>query len=80
MDVGTVLYAREKGVHLILSNRGIVRAKWQFMPLPGVMFGDAADTVPRPAPRWASINPAQVNCYFPSNMDVCSSMDGQLCS
>lgn len=34
-------------------------ANWQFMPLPGVMFGDAADKAFRTAPRWLELAPEQ---------------------
>lgn len=37
-----------------------VTASFQFMPLPGAMFGEPADKAFRPAPRWASISPEQV--------------------
>ena len=60
VDAGEVYYAREKAIHLILSNVGLVQARWQFMSLPGVMFNDPADAQSRPAPRWARISPSQV--------------------
>ena len=34
-------------------------ANYQFMPLPGVMFGDPADKAFRVAPRWATLSPEQ---------------------
>ena len=37
-----------------------VAANFQFMPLPGAMFGDNSDKNFRPTPRWASIEPEQV--------------------
>lgn len=37
-----------------------VTASFQFMPLPGAMFGEPADKAFRPAPRWASVTPEQV--------------------
>ena len=42
---------------MILTNTSTTRAAFQFLPLPGVMFGDAGDRVYRPAPRWASVSP-----------------------
>ena len=45
---------------MILTNTSTTRAAFQFLPLPGVMFGDANDRVYRPAPRWASVSPQQV--------------------
>ena len=47
---------------MILTNTSTTRAGFQFLPLPGVMFGDAGDRVYRPAPRWASVSPQQVRC------------------
>ena len=46
---------------MILANTSTARAAFQFLPLPGVMFGDANDRVYRPAPRWASVSPQQVS-------------------
>ena len=54
-------YGREREVHLILSNKGVAQATWQFMSLPGVMFGDSKDPAIRPAPRWAQVTPQQVD-------------------
>lgn len=36
-----------------------VLASFQFMPLPGVMFGDAADKAFRVSPRWLVLAPEQ---------------------
>ena len=60
VDAGAVGYQRERVVHLILTNVGLVTANWQFLPLPGVMFGDPQDRAYRAAPRWASLQPSQV--------------------
>ena len=60
VDAGVVYYGREREVHLILSNKGVAQAAWQFMSLPGVMFGDSKDPAIRPAPRWAQVMPQQV--------------------
>ena len=60
LDLGAVLYGQRQERHIILSNTGGAKAAWQFMPLPGVMFGDAGDRVYRPTPRWASVSPQQV--------------------
>ena len=38
-----------------------VTASFEFMPLPGAMFGDPADKAFRPAPRWASVSPEQAS-------------------
>ena len=48
----------------LLSNVSIpaqVTASFEFMPLPGAMFGDPADKAFRPAPRWATVSPEQVH-------------------
>ena len=58
--IGEAFYGQRKKVHLILRNTGQVTANFQFMPLPGAMFGDDADKKFRTAPRWASIEPEQV--------------------
>lgn len=60
VDAGTCLYGAPHTAHLILTNTSRNTASWQFMPLPGVMFGDREDRVFRPTPRWASISPQQV--------------------
>lgn len=36
-----------------------VLASFQFMPLPGVMFGNAADKAFRVSPRWLVLTPEQ---------------------
>ena len=36
-----------------------VTANFQFMPLPGVMFGDPSDKAFRVAPLWAALSPEQ---------------------
>lgn len=60
VDVGRVAYASKEQMHIVLSNKGLVRAHWQFMPLPGAMFGDPSDSALRPAPRWAHVTPSEV--------------------
>ena len=59
------MYGATHTAHLILTNTSRSTAAWQFMPLPGVMFGDRTDRVYRPTPRWASISPHQVLPPFP---------------
>ncbi|KAK9821522.1 hypothetical protein WJX74_007052 [Apatococcus lobatus] len=59
LDVGDVYYCTTKALHLMLHNVGQVAANFQFMPLPGAMFGDNNDRNFRPTPRWASIEPEQ---------------------
>jgi len=59
-EIGEAFYGQEKKVHLILRNIGQVTANFQFMPLPGAMFGDDRDKNFRTAPRWATIEPEQV--------------------
>lgn len=59
-EVGEAFYGQEKKMHLILRNTGLVTANFQFMPLPGAMFGDDKDKNFRTAPRWATIEPEQV--------------------
>lgn len=59
-EIGDAYYGQRKKVHLILRNSGQVTANFQFMPLPGAMFGDDADKKFRTAPRWATIEPEQV--------------------
>ena len=44
-------------------------ANFQFMPLPGAMFGDSNDKNFRPTPRWASIEPEQVTTW-PTSLPV----------
>ena len=61
-EVGDAFYGHEKKVHLILRNTGQVTANFQFMPLPGAMFGDHQDKAFRTAPRWATIEPEQASC------------------
>lgn len=51
VDAGTCLYGAPHTAHLILTNTSRNTASWQFMPLPGVMFGDREDRVFRPTPR-----------------------------
>ncbi|KAL0027397.1 hypothetical protein WJX79_008379 [Trebouxia sp. C0005] len=58
-EVGEAFYGQEKKMHLILRNTGLVTANFQFMPLPGAMFGDDKDKNFRTAPRWATIEPEQ---------------------
>lgn len=58
-EIGEAFYSREKKIHLILRNIGQVTANFQFMPLPGAMFGDDRDKNFRTAPRWATIEPEQ---------------------
>ncbi|DBA87288.1 hypothetical protein WJX77_005794 [Trebouxia sp. C0004] len=58
-EIGEAFYGQEKKVHLILRNIGQVTANFQFMPLPGAMFGDDKDKNFRTAPRWATIEPEQ---------------------
>ena len=60
LDVGPCLYGATHTLHLVLTNSSRSRAVWQFMPLPGVMFGDHSERVYRPTPRWASVQPQQV--------------------
>ncbi|KAL3153090.1 Heat shock 70 kDa protein A [Trebouxia sp. C0009 RCD-2024] len=60
-EIGEAFYGQEKKVHLILRNIGQVTANFQFMPLPGAMFGDDKDKNFRTAPRWASIEPEQAS-------------------
>ena len=60
LDIGAITYGQRQERHMILSNTSTTRAAFQFLPLPGVMFGDANDRVYRPAPRWASVSPQQV--------------------
>ncbi|KAK9792500.1 hypothetical protein WJX73_010349 [Symbiochloris irregularis] len=59
LDVGACLYGATHTLHLVLTNTSRSRAVWQFMPLPGVMFGDHSERVYRPTPRWASVQPQQ---------------------
>lgn len=60
-EIGKAFYGEEKKVHLILRNTGQVTANFQFMPLPGAMFGDDKDKNFRTAPRWATIEPEQAS-------------------
>jgi hypothetical protein len=63
-EIGEAFYGHEKKVHLILRNIGQVTANFQFMPLPGAMFGDDKDKNFRTAPRWATVEPEQVRAWF----------------
>ena len=45
-------------------------ANYQFMPLPGVMFGDPADKAFRVAPRWATLSPEQGVLDAGASIDV----------
>lgn len=81
-DIGEAFYEQRKKVHLILRNTGQVAANFQFMPLPGAMFGDEADKKFRTAPRWATIEPEQASNKTESfkvhfYMRVCQYLQGQ---
>ena len=56
-----VFYATRKELHICLMNPGQVAANFQFMPLPGTMFGNPGDKEFRSTPRWATVHPEQVN-------------------
>lgn len=58
-DFGTLHYGQQAACDIVLRNVGSVTASFQFMPLPGAMFGEPADKAFRPTPRWASISPEQ---------------------
>ena len=60
VEAGLCLYGATHTSHLILTNTSRSRAEWQFMSLPGVMFGDPTERVSRPTPRWASVKPHRV--------------------
>ena len=62
-EIGEAFYGQEKKVHLILRNIGQVTANFQFMPLPGAMFGDDKDKNFRTAPRWATVEPEQASLW-----------------
>eukprot|EP00884_Botryococcus_braunii_P001968 jgi/Botrbrau1/11772/Bobra.0195s0097.1 len=59
VEVGRVLYAIERSVHLVLTNVSQVTANFEFVPLPGSMFGEENDRSTRSTPRWASVFPEQ---------------------
>lgn len=58
-DMGNVFYATRKELHIRLLNPGQVAANFQFMPLPGSMFGNPGDKEFRSTPRWATVHPEQ---------------------
>ena len=60
--MGNVFYATRKELHIRLLNPGQVAANFQFMPLPGTMFGNPGDKEFRSTPRWATVHPEQVGC------------------
>lgn len=60
VDAGTLTYASEKTLHLILTNTGQVKAKWQFAYLPGSMFNEPENQALRRCPRWAKVSPEEV--------------------
>ena len=60
VDAGILTYASDKTVHLILTNTGQVKARWQFAFLPGSMFNEPEDQALRRCPRWAKVSPEEV--------------------
>ena len=64
-DMGNVFYATRKELHIRLLNPGQVAANFQFMPLPGSMFGNPGDKEFRSTPRWATVHPEQVGLGNP---------------
>ena len=61
--MGNVFYATRKELHIRLLNPGQVAANFQFMPLPGTMFGNPGDKEFRSTPRWATVHPEQVGSH-----------------
>ena len=78
--MGNVFYATRKELHIRLLNPGQVAANFQFMPLPGTMFGNPGDKEFRSTPRWATVHPEQVGCTATAWAHPCSTEFRSTCN